>query len=285
MLKEFISTQTAFNKSVEEKLGSLGQRCNVCSKRAQQPLRHGVKPAPDGQEKKQIWRVKPVQTSQKKFIAPTKLVWVPKKKKEGDDSGNSLATTPAAVSPPSSVTSPAPTTHQPEAPLLGDSATMATFPVNPLAFLPDGMPIDQGPLDRKVRTDLVVPAIAPLQNDRVLIAETNRFIPIHLRETMREDIRDMLVEAGHLVRLYDDHPFGIGVYTFRDTLTADTVSGLTFQLDEITTITFVKHDEAKNMRLTAFGRETWLLYLGFPLNYQTTCIISSAVEDFGLLSI
>jgi hypothetical protein len=63
------------------------------------------------------------------------------------------------------------------------------------------------------------------------------------------------------------------------------VSGLTFELDEITTITFVKHDEAKNMRLTAFGRETWLLYLGFPLNYQTTQIISSAVEDFGLLSI
>jgi hypothetical protein len=141
---------------------SLGQRCNDCSKRAQLPLCHGVKPAPAGQAKKQIWRVKYVQTSRKKFIAPTKLVWVPKKKKEGDDSGNSLATTPAAVSPPSSVTSPAPPTHQPEAPLLGDSATMATFPVNPLAFLPDGMTIDQGPLDRKVRTDLVVPAIAPL---------------------------------------------------------------------------------------------------------------------------
>jgi hypothetical protein len=87
---------------------------------------------------------------------------------------------------------------------------------------------------------------------------------------MHEDIRDMLVESGHIVRYFDDHPFGIGVYTFRDTLTADIVSGLTFELDEITTITFVKHDEAKNMRLTAFGRETWLLYLGFPLNYQTT---------------
>jgi hypothetical protein len=80
-------------------------------------------------------------------------------------------------------------------------------------------------------------------------------------------------------------PFGIGVYTFRDTLTADIVSGLTFEIDEITTITFVKHDEAKNMRLTSFGRETWFLYLGFPLNHQATQIISSAVEDFGLLSI
>jgi hypothetical protein len=82
---------------------------------------------------------------------------------------------------------------------------------------------------------------------------------------MWEDIRYMLVEAGQIVRYFDDHPFGIGVYTFRDTLIADVVSGLTFELDEITTVTFVKHDEAKNMRLTAFGRETWILYLAFPL--------------------
>jgi hypothetical protein len=141
------------------------------------------------------------------------MVWVPKNKKEGDDSGNSPATAPTSVSPPSPITTPAPPTHLPKAPLLGDSKTMATFPINPLAFLPDGMTIDQGPPNHKVRTDLVVPAIVTLQNDRVLIAETNRFIPIHLRETMREDIRDMLVEAGYLVRFYDDHPFGIGVYT------------------------------------------------------------------------
>jgi hypothetical protein len=57
---------------------------------------------------------------------------------------------------------------------------MATFPVNPLAFLPEGMTIDHGPADRKVRTDLIVSPNAPLHNDKVVIAETNRFIPIHL---------------------------------------------------------------------------------------------------------
>jgi hypothetical protein len=162
---------------------------------------------------------------------------------------------------------------------------MVTFPVNPLAFLPEGMTVDQGPADRKVRMELVVPAIAPLQNDRVLVAETNRFIPIHLQENMREDIRDMLVESGYVVRYFDDNPFGIGVFTFRDTISVDAVAGLHFELDEITTVNFVKHDEAKNMRLTTFGRETWLLYLGFPLNYQTTRIICSVVEDFDLMSI
>jgi hypothetical protein len=87
------------------------------------------------------------------------------------------------------------------------------------------------------------------------------------------------------VRYYDDHPFGLGVYTFPDTLTADAVRGLTYELDEITTVTFVKHNEAKNMRLTSFGRETWILYLGFPLDYQTTEYIQNAVKNFGLLTI
>jgi hypothetical protein len=58
--------------------------------------------------------------------------------------------------------------------------TMANFPVNPLAFLPNGMTIDQGPADRKVRSMLVVDPVPPLQHDSVLIIETNRFIPIHL---------------------------------------------------------------------------------------------------------
>jgi hypothetical protein len=151
----------------------LGHKCLRCGTVAQQPSISDLETTPAAhynRPRKQIWQVKHAQISRKKLNATAKMVWVPKNKKEGDDSGNSPATAPTAVSPPSPITTPAPPTHLPEAPLLGDSKTMATFPINPLAFLPDGMTIDQGPPDRKVRTDLVVPAIAPLQNDRVLIA-------------------------------------------------------------------------------------------------------------------
>ena len=81
----------------------------------------------------------------------------------------------------------------------------------------------------------------------------------------------------------DDTAFGIGTYTFQSVLAADTVIGLTLELDEITTVTFVKHDATRNMRLTAFGRETWIMFLGFPLDYQTNFYMNRAVEDFGLL--
>jgi hypothetical protein len=130
---------------------------------------------------------------------------------------------------------------------------MANFLINPLAFLPDGMTVNHGPVDRKVRTDLVVSPNAPLQNDKVLIAETNRFIPIHLRHQLRHDLRNLLVEGGYHVSSFDDHPFSLGSYTFAHTLMANIVRGLTYELDEITIVTFVKHNAVKNMRLTLFG--------------------------------
>jgi hypothetical protein len=73
---------------------------------------------------------------------------------------------------------------------------------------------------------------------------------------MRAVVQGMIQEAGFVVRAVDDHPFGLGIYTLSDTLAADSVRGLTFEVDEEITVTFVKHDEAKNMRLTGFGRDT-----------------------------
>jgi hypothetical protein len=93
----------------------------------------------------------------------------------------------------------------------------------------------------------------------------------------------LLGEDGYTVQFFDDHPFGIGVFTIHETLAADTVAGQTFELDEITTVPFVKHNAARNMRLTAFGRPTWTLFLGFPLDYQTMQYITDVVKDFGLL--
>jgi hypothetical protein len=118
--------------------------------------------------------------------------------------------------------------------VLGDSPSdqgggaMANFPVNPLAFLPEGMTIDQGPADRKVRSHLVVNPISPLQHDNVVIAEPSRFIPIQLREDMREEIANMITEAGFTVTAFDDHPLGLGVFTMIDTLATDGVVGTNF---------------------------------------------------------
>ena len=74
--------------------------------------------------------------------------------------------------------SPSSLVPQATVPPRNPSDAMANFPVNPLAFLPDGMTIEQGLADRKVRSDLVVNSIPPLRHDNVVIAEANHFIPI-----------------------------------------------------------------------------------------------------------
>ena len=55
------------------------------------------------------------------------------------------------------------------------------------------------------------------------------------------------------------------------------------ELDDETSITFVCHDAARNRRLNSYGRDTWIMFLGFPLDYQTSFYINRAVCDFGQL--
>ena len=78
---------------------------------------------------------------------------------------------------------------------------------------------------------------------------------------------------------------GLGVYTFADTLAMDTVMGHTFTIEEDLVVTFVKHDSARNRRLVAFAREIWILFLDFPLDYQTSFYVNRACEDFGQLTV
>jgi hypothetical protein len=137
----------------------LGWRCRACRQ-----LGHIARLCPIKQQK--IWGVKtwpatrdPTDTAQK--------IWVVKSRTKGKEI-NLLTSRRISV--------PAVLTPLPQSTLQLQPAAMATFPVNPLAFLPEGLTIDQGPADRKVCTDLVVSPNAPLQNDKVIIAETNRFI-------------------------------------------------------------------------------------------------------------
>ncbi|XP_020186985.1 uncharacterized protein [Aegilops tauschii subsp. strangulata] len=75
---------------------------------------------------------------------------------------------------------------------------MANFPVNPLAFLPHGMTVEQGPPDRKARVDMALSGHLPLNHDRFLIAETSRAIPVHLRQEARSALADFVPVRGQI---------------------------------------------------------------------------------------
>jgi hypothetical protein len=142
---------------------TLGWRCKGCKH-----LGHVLSKCPS--RPTSIWRVKTRPSSQGQTKNNQQKIWRVKAK-ETNILRSSRKQTSLAVSTPLPI---------PQATVQPSPAAMAMFPVNPLAFLPEGMTIDHGPADRKVCTDLVISPNAPLHNDKVVIAETNRFIPIHL---------------------------------------------------------------------------------------------------------
>lgn len=161
---------------------------------------------------------------------------------------------------------------------------MTNYPINPLPYLPPGMTIDPGPADRKVRGEMVVHPVPPLNHEYLAIAETNRFIPIQQCEELRGIIEGLLHEAEiHPVEEIG-HPLGIGMFTFVDSFARDQAVGTTFDLDDNeTVVSFVPHDVAINMCLSTFGPVLWLLYIGFPDDYKTLHYLHKSVEGFGRL--
>lgn len=59
--------------------------------------------------------------------------------------------------------------------------------------------------------------------------------------------------------------------------------GHTWLVDDILSVTFVRHNEANNMRAPTIGWDTWIMLLAFPLDYQTTFWLGRATAMFGKL--
>jgi hypothetical protein len=160
---------------------------------------------------------------------------------------------------------------------------MANYPCNPFAFVPDGMAIDHGPLNRRVRCDLAISAVPPLNHDSYAIAETNLDVPIQQRFHARRELRRMLRHDGFQVSSMEDYAIGLGLFSFVNHFVRDVVVGRTYTIDDWLEATFVRHDEALNMRPATLGQAKWVMFLNSPLDYQTDHWIERAVALFGQL--
>ena len=165
---------------------------------------------------------------------------------------------------------------------------MANFPVNAIPYLPTGMTVELGPPDRRVRDDMVIGPVPPLRHDFLAIAEADRVIPFHRKAALRHIIEGLLHESEFFPTEAGDHPRGVGIFGFTDTIVRDAVVGTTFEIDEDefdehVVISFFPHDAALNMRITSFGPEIWLLYIGFSYDYQTQHYMHKSVDKFGQL--
>lgn len=161
---------------------------------------------------------------------------------------------------------------------------MANYPLNPVSFLPPGFAVEPGPADRMVRSGMVVGPIPPLNHDYLAIAEISHYVPLHRRAAIHNTVQGLLHEAQLFTTEASDHPCGIGIFGFVDSFLRDTAVATPFELeDEDLLITFVPHNEALNRRTTTFGPAIWLVFFGFPYDYQTDYYINKALGGYGSL--
>ena len=161
------------------------------------------------------------------------------------------------------------------------SSTMANYPLNPIPFLPPGFAVEPGPADRLIRSGMVVGPIAPLSHEFLAIAETSHYVPLHRRSGIRDQITALLHESQLYTTEVSDHLFGIGIFGFVDSFLRDTSVNTPIELEEEDLlVTFVPHNEALNRRTTSFGPEVWLMFFGFPYDYQTDYYLSKALRGY-----
>ena len=116
------------------------------------------------------------------------------------------------------------------------------------------------------------------------IEETIYYVHLHIRDLIINQIVTLLHEAQLFTTEISDHPFGIGVFGFIDSFLRDTAVATTFELEEEDLlVTFVPHNEALNRRTTSLGPQVWLMFFGFPYDYQTDYYITKALGGFGSL--
>ena len=131
---------------------------------------------------------------------------------------------------------------------------------------------------------MAVNPIPPLNNNFLAIAEASRFVPLHLREDLRNTIEGLLHESFHHTIESSDHPLGVGMFAFANSFIRNTAVNTTFQLDdEDLVISFVRHNAALNMCNTTYGPELSLMYIGFSDDYQTDFYLQRSVDDYGRL--
>lgn len=96
----------------------------------------------------------------------------------------------------------------------------------------------------------------------------------------------MYFEEEHRVRVLSSclSPLGLCLIQFHSPVARQAMVNLSLhQLDTVREIVVEEHDRGINLRNCPFTRMCWIMFLAFPLDFQTHDIISQAVGHFGMV--
>ncbi|TVT99435.1 hypothetical protein EJB05_55207, partial [Eragrostis curvula] len=227
------------------------------------------------------------------------LMWAPKtdvepkrRPKQSDqvstEENIAISISGSSVSKPSSVF-PSPSTPPPLIETL-DSTTsedddlMANFPVNPMLFAPAGANIENLWM-RPARGRLALGGEPPRMHEEYgIVTLEPQPAQHHLREALLDVIAFLEDEYNARIRSSSLSPLGLGLLQFASPTQRQSLIDLSpLPFGPHQHIRVAKHDRGLNLRTCNYTRECTIMFLAFPLDYQTMDYIKAAVAPFGRL--
>ena len=146
---------------------------------------------------------------------------------------------------------------------------MANFTCNPMLFVPPGMHVELGWM-RPARARVALGGEPPKRHEQFAIVTLEP-------EPQPTQVCNLIhhvsafLQQNFPVRVASafPSPFGLGLFELEDPIQRACLLDASPIDSEFGVIRVVKHDEACNLKSCPYTRESFVMFLGFPLDYQT----------------
>jgi hypothetical protein len=167
-------------------------------------------------------------------------------------------------------------------PLPSTQSTMVNFIVDPQPFVPLVLFIEDGdPHCRARKTVYISGGPAKTHEDCVIMVSKGQLTTAQRHQLMHNISQHIVQEVQLQVRYFALHPHGVGIFRLCNACQRDALVALGPHFIVLRQVAFVPHDEAlMNFRLVSFSRKSWIMLLGYPLDFQDSASITQACAPF-----
>jgi hypothetical protein len=166
-------------------------------------------------------------------------------------------------------------------PIPHQAASMANFVCDPTPFVPFGAFVEDG-WQRPARTRVAIGGEPPRRHEEYAVVVLEPPPPAQHARVALDDVVNVL-QQDFPVRIQSYHlsPLGLGLLEFGSTVQRQSMLDISPIAINESLLRVYKHDEAINLRACHYSRECWVMFLAFPLDYQTEGFMKEAVAPFG----
>jgi hypothetical protein len=160
---------------------------------------------------------------------------------------------------------------------------MVNFPCNLMLFLPAGMHVEHG-WQWLARSRVALGGEPVCRHKQYAILELEpEPAPAQVMGLLHEVSAFLEHDFGVRVMLAFPSPLGLGLFQLEDVVQRENLLDASPINFGQWVVTVRKHDEARNFRTCNYIRECWVMFLGFPLDYQSVEFVKASVAPFGQL--